>query len=254
VMPKLMLLVALLFLNCRSLAATSGTTLGNSFGEELAAPLSRPAVYSLAGGAVVTGLLVVFHAQLEDHAQASLVAHRPLGRWSEIGDVAGQLVPNAAYAIGMETFSLLAHEKESGRLALLMVKATAYSSGVTEILKFTVREPRPNNGHIRTSFPSGHAASAFSFAAVVGEEHEWYYAVPAYALAGFVGLSRVNDGQHRIHDVIAGAAIGMSYGIGLAIRHSKPDATGSKTALFDIVTVQPTPNLDGAVGVISKAF
>lgn len=43
----------------------------------------------------------------------------------------------------------------------------------------------------------------------------WQWGVPAL-LISFSGLSRVNDNRHRIHDVLAGATIGLTYGVAIA--------------------------------------
>jgi undecaprenyl-diphosphatase len=66
-----------------------------------------------------------------------------------------------------------------------------------------VRMPRS------TSFPSGHAASAFAFATGVGNilPRE---AVPLHALAALVAYSRVHTGVHYPVDVIAGAVVGTA--------------------------------------------
>jgi membrane-associated phospholipid phosphatase len=82
------------------------------------------------------------------------------------------------------------------------------------VLKYSVRQERPDSTQ-RNSFPSGHTTTAFAFAAVVGEEHGWRWGVPAYALATLVGWSRMNDNKHYLHDVLAGATIGTSVGLGV---------------------------------------
>lgn len=41
------------------------------------------------------------------------------------------------------------------------------------------------------------------------KRYGWEYGLPAYALASFVGYSRVESRQHYAHDVIAGASIGI---------------------------------------------
>lgn len=58
-----------------------------------------------------------------------------------------------------------------------------------------------------TSFPSGHAASAFAFATGVGHVSP-ALAVPLRALAALVAYSRVHTGVHYPGDVVAGALIG----------------------------------------------
>ena len=123
-------------------------------------------------------------------------------------------MPNAAYVAGMLVAGAFNNRKAFHR-AGVMTLATAYSAGITTGLKYAVREPRPNNGADRKSFPSGHATTAFAFSAVVGAEHGWDWGIPAYLLAALVAYSRMNDNKHYVHDVVAGATIGTAYGLGV---------------------------------------
>ncbi|HWF35816.1 MAG TPA: phosphatase PAP2 family protein, partial [Solirubrobacteraceae bacterium] len=67
------------------------------------------------------------------------------------------------------------------------------------------RAPMPAS----TSFPSGHAASAFAFSTAVGAllPRE---AIPITALASLVAYSRVHTGLHYPADVIGGALLGAT--------------------------------------------
>jgi membrane-associated phospholipid phosphatase len=58
-----------------------------------------------------------------------------------------------------------------------------------------------------TSFPSGHAASAFAFAYAVGRDLP-QLAVPIGLLAGAVAHSRVHTGVHYPGDVVIGSILG----------------------------------------------
>lgn len=85
------------------------------------------------------------------------------------------------------------------------------SWGLTEVLKRTVREERPDASD-RRGFPSGHTSISFAAAATLHNRHGWEVGLPATLVAGFVGLARVEAKKHRWHDVLAGAAIGQAAG------------------------------------------
>ena len=66
-----------------------------------------------------------------------------------------------------------------------------------------------------SSFPSGHAATAFAAAAAVGvlcPRLRW----PLYLLAALIALSRVYLGVHYWLDIAAGAVLGIVIGLGAA--------------------------------------
>lgn len=75
-----------------------------------------------------------------------------------------------------------------------------------------IKRNRPN-GKNDDSFPSIHAAYAFATAAYIddmyGEKYGWKAKLPAYGIAAFIGLSRIDKGEHFASDVLAGMAIGI---------------------------------------------
>ena len=64
------------------------------------------------------------------------------------------------------------------------------------------------------SFPSGHTTQAFAIASVVANTYRehWWAGALAFGVAGTVGYARINDNQHYLSDVIAGAMIGSFVG------------------------------------------
>jgi membrane-associated phospholipid phosphatase len=77
-----------------------------------------------------------------------------------------------------------------------------------------------------SSFPSGHAISAWSLATVIAQEyghHRPLVQVGAYGLAAAVSLSRYTGRNHFLSDALVGSAIG--YGIGRYVyqKHHDPE-------------------------------
>lgn len=115
------------------------------------------------------------------------------------GDILQFVLPGAAAGL------TLGYQDEQG--AWEFGESAALTLGVTYGLKYSVNERRPNGGS--QSFPSGHTSISFSAAEFMRKRYGWEYGLPAYALASFVGYSRVESRQHYAHDVIAGASIGI---------------------------------------------
>lgn len=96
------------------------------------------------------------------------------------------------------------HDDKEG--AKQFVKAFASTIAIVQATKYSVGRIRPN-GSNELSFPSGHTAAAFSGAAFLQSRYGAAWGVPAYALATYVGASRVYGNKHYADDVLAGASI-----------------------------------------------
>ena len=231
---KLTLSLSLFFTN-----SVLAEGLGREIWQDFISPVTTPARTPLFIGSGATLLSLALLYDVGDPLQRSWDERKPFGESAKVGDILGQVVPNALYFIGMGIDGWGGDDETSKARAILMFKATLYSGVVTQALKHTVRERRPN-GTDTKSFPSGHASTAFAFASVVGAEHEWYFGLGAYSLATFVAATRINDNVHRLHDVIAGATIGISYGLGRYYRTHMEN-------IDTVFQVLPTNRMDGMV-------
>lgn len=188
---------------------------------DFASPFDRRVRPYLIGGTLVTLVALSLEHSGSEATRADVAANKPLGANSVVGNRLGQWIPNLVYVSAQLLDAWLLSEAEARnqprRRALVMLKSTLYASVAALSLKYAVQEPRPD-GSDNYSFPSGHSATAFAFASVVGAEHPWYFGVPAYLAASFVAFSRINDNRHRFHDIAAGATLGVVYGLGLYYR------------------------------------
>jgi membrane-associated phospholipid phosphatase len=56
---------------------------------------------------------------------------------------------------------------------------------------------------------------------VLAEHYGWKVGVPAYAVAGFIGWTRVRDQQHWLSDVVFGSALGIIAGHTVTLGHRR---------------------------------
>lgn len=111
----------------------------------------------------------------------------------------------ATFAIG--------HAMHSSSVSVLgadLVRAQLMTAVITQGLKFAVDRARPDGS--RYSFPSGHTSASFATASVLQRHYGWKVGIPAYALAAYVGGSRMQENRHYLSDVIFGAAVGVVAG------------------------------------------
>jgi membrane-associated phospholipid phosphatase len=116
------------------------------------------------------------------------------------------------YAIGLVT-----KHRPTRHVGSDLIRAQALNAVITRAAKAAVGRRRP--GGSRDSLPSGHASASFASAAVLGSHFGWKVGVPAYAVAGFVGWTRVRDHAHWPTDVVVGATTGLIAGYTVARGH-----------------------------------
>jgi len=120
--------------------------------------------------------------------------------------------------IGLFTVALLENNKSLKEQSIEVMESLALASIATEGLKIIVDRKRPyerytdiypHDYEIGKSFPSGHAALAFSTATSLSIQFKkWYIVAPAYLWATSVSYSRLYLGQHYPSDILASALVG----------------------------------------------
>ena len=141
------------------------------------------------------------------------------------------------------------------RTALISLEAQLFTEATTGFVKIAVGRRRPNSGRgsrsytpfqtfsFSRSFVSGHAARAFTVAAVFADHYPQPVPFIVYSAASLIGLSRLVLDQHFSSDIFAGAALGVSIGKTLSWRHKSKDNDGGLT-FFPYV-----PNTDATWGL-----
>ena len=118
-----------------------------------------------------------------------------------IGDALQIILPAGAYATSLYL------DDEDGQMQFY--KSFGVTMGATYILKYTVKEKRPNSDNT-DSFPSGHTASAFAGASFIHKRYGLKYAIIPYLAAAYTAYSRVYANKHHPVDVYAAAAIAIA--------------------------------------------
>jgi membrane-associated phospholipid phosphatase len=145
----------------------------------------------------------------------------------------GALVGGAA---ALWALSYPAHNEHWRETGFLAGEAAINSLVAVEAMKYTLRRERPFQGddsgpffHGGTSFPSEHAAAAWSVAGVIA--HEYPGPLPkivAYGLASLVSFSRVRGKQHFNSDVFIGGIIGQLVAQDVYSRRHDPELGGAE--------------------------
>ncbi|RMH69583.1 MAG: phosphatase PAP2 family protein [Bacteroidetes bacterium] len=148
--------------------------------------------------------------------------------------VAVEEVGNVKYirpaAVGLFAGSLLVGSERFQDAAYTSLQAVLFANAITNTLKFVFGRVRPRyaDGPMdfqpfsgNTSFPSGHATTAFAF---LTPWLMYYPGVGTYGLllvAGGTAFSRLATNVHWMTDVLAGSTIGFTTGYFLAQRHQR---------------------------------
>jgi len=147
----------------------------------------------------------------------------------------------AGAAGGMWLLSYRSHNEHWRETGLLAGESALSSLLMMEALKYSLRRQRPYEGagggpffqSGGTSFPSEHAAAAWSIAAVVAHEYPGRLTkIAAYGLATLVSFSRVRANQHFPSDVLIGSLAGYMISQGIYSHRASPELPGADWRSF----------------------
>lgn len=138
---------------------------------------------------------------------------------------------------GMWVMGHVSHNEHWSETGFLAGEAALNSLVAVEALKYSLRRERPFQGDGSgpffrsgsTSFPSEHAAAAWSVAGVVAHEYPGpLMKIMAYGLASLVDYSRIRARQHFPSDVFVGSVLGNLVAQSIYSRHHDPDLGGGE--------------------------
>ncbi len=179
-------------------------------------------VFLGAAAAVAIGI----HQDLDGRIADNVARHpERWGGFSEALSVVGNYPVHVPVIAGLYGYSVWKQDQPLRELSGSLANAYVLTTVTTTVLKVIVDADRPsdrfNDG--RYSFPSFHAAASFTIAAVFDEYYGPKVGLPAYAVAGLVGFSRIDRRAHHLSDVVFGAALGYTIGRAVAGYHRRGD-------------------------------
>ncbi len=141
--------------------------------------------------------------------------------YTKAGDILGQGWVQGGGAVATYVAGRLMHKPRVTHTGSDLIRAQVLNGILTWTLKVAVNRERPSGGDY--AFPSGHTSATFASAAVLHAHYGWKTGIPAYAVASFVGWTRVRDNEHWLSDVVFGAAIGLAAGHAVTLGHRARD-------------------------------
>ena len=137
---------------------------------------------------------------------------------------------------GLYLWGHLTHDDHKIETGILAGEAAVDTLAPVYALKYAFGRERPLQDNYRgrfgqggVSFPSQHAAAAWSIASVIAHEYPGpLTSLFAYGLASAVSASRISGKQHFPSDVLVGSAIGWLEGMYVYRKHHDPRIGGGE--------------------------
>lgn len=157
---------------------------------------------------VGSGLTVTARALDDDIQNAMADQASGVG---DTGDIMGSRLVLGGSVVGLFVAGQLAPEGRFRVVTFDLTQGLLINGVLTVLSKEAVGRMRPDSSDAR-SFPSGHTSGSFMIATVLGHHLGPRVGVPAFLVASFIGVSRVEANAHFMSDVVAGATLGIIVG------------------------------------------
>jgi hypothetical protein len=188
------------------------SALFHNLGDDVKHIPRRNSVYWLAGG---TALALAVHPE-DDKINHHLIGSNFADNMFKPGKVIGSLPVILGAGVTTYLVGLGGDRYRAKHLGMDIIESAILSEGIVEGIKYSVRRKRPllpdGTRYSGYAFPSGHATMTFAAATVLQQHLGWKAAVPTYAVASYVAISRMHDNRHFASDVAFGTATGIIIG------------------------------------------
>jgi len=159
---------------------------------------------------------------------------------------------------GLYLWGHLTHDDHKIETGILAGEAAVDTLAPVYALKYAFGRERPLQDNYRgrfgqggVSFPSQHAAAAWSIASVIAHEYPGpLTSLFAYGLASAVSASRISGKQHFPSDVLVGSAIGWLEGMYVYRKHHDPRIGGGDWETY----AESQENRESNIGKIGSPY
>lgn len=188
---------------------------------------------ALLGGGLAASLGM--RHRLDQEIREATAAHpERWGEWTQVLGGFGEAQYQVAGLFGLYLHSLHTQDVYERKFAKSLISSFTITGLSTLTVKAIANTDRPsqewNGGQF--GFPSYHAASSVTIAAVVDEYYGHQWGIPAYAMAGLISWSRIDERDHDLSDVVFGATLGYVVGKAVSGQHLRGD---SRVRLFPYI-------------------
>jgi hypothetical protein len=171
---------------------------------------------------------VVLRNNVDSQVAQNIQEHGPYwGNFSHaLGSGSESFVVQIPLIAGIYGAGLYYQDEDLHELGLTMFAAFKFSVIGSLALQYATGTHRSDGGLFNafgdSGFPATPVATGFALAAVIDERYGWRGGVPAYLTAGLIGWSEIDQNQHKVSEVVFGAALGYAIGKSLGSLHYRP--------------------------------